>query len=204
MRTRTATLRSCLGLLLCLVPGRADAQEPGLKLAIGDAGLGIGDVPRLDGIRLNFRDRHVEKVRGMNLTIWSPHQEADGDVTGLAVGFPLTGAADLRGLAIGAGIAVEREFTGVALAPIGFGAGERIRGIAIGGVGVGGGGDLEGLLIGGVGVGVGGDIRGVAIGGIGTGAGGSLTGVAIGGVGVGGGSRARGILNWRRGGWRRG
>jgi hypothetical protein len=80
-------------------------------------------VPLLDGLRLNFRDRHIERVRGINATIWSPHEDADGTVRGIALGFPLTGAGRLSGLALGAGIAVSEEFRGVGLAPLGMGAG---------------------------------------------------------------------------------
>lgn len=174
-----------------LLPTTARAQ--GIKLAVGDVGLGIGDVPRLDGLRLNFRDRDLELVRGINATLWTPYEDAEGVVKGLALGLPLTGAAEIKGLALGAGVGVERTFTGIGLAPIGFGAGDRIRGIGVGGVGIGSGGDLEGLMLGGVGLGAGGRITGIAIGGVGVGSGGDLSGIAIGGVGVGSGGSITGI-----------
>ena len=40
-----------------------------MKLAAGDFGIGIGDVPRPDGLRLNFRDRYLERVGGINSTL---------------------------------------------------------------------------------------------------------------------------------------
>lgn len=165
----------------------------GLKIAVGDVGMGLGDVPRLDGLRLNVRDRALERVRGVNVTLWEPYDGADGVVRGLALGLPLTGAAEITGMALGAGVAVDRAFTGIGLAPLGFGAGDRIRGIAVGGLGMGGGGRLKGLMIGGVGLGVGGDIRGVAIGGVGAGAGGSMKGLVAGGVGLGVGGALTGV-----------
>jgi hypothetical protein len=180
--------------LLALLALPVPSLGQGLKIAAGDVGLGIGDVPRLDGIRLNFRDRELRKVRGLNATIWGPYQGARGEVRGLALGVPLTGAADMSGLAVGLGVEVERTFTGVGLAPIGFGAGDRIRGIAVGGIGIGGGGELEGLMVGGVGLGVAGDIRGVVVGGVGAGAGGDLEGLAVGGVGIGAGGRVTGVV----------
>jgi hypothetical protein len=169
------------------------AQEPGLKLAVGDFGLGIGDVPRLDGLRLNFRDRHLERVRGINATIWSPHEDADGTVRGIALGFPLTGAGRLSGLALGAGIAVSEEFRGVGLAPLGMGAGGRMTGIMVAGLGIGGGGDLEGIMLGGLGAGLGGSVTGIAVGGLGIGAGGDVTGLLVGGLGGGAGGNVTGI-----------
>ena len=174
-----------------LHPVPAGAQ--GLKLAVGDVGLGIGDVPRIDGLRLNFRDRYMERVRGVNLTIWTPHEDPRGVVHGLAVGVPLTGAAEIRGLAVGAGIAAEREFSGVGIAPIGMGAGDRMRGIVIAGIGAGGGGTLDGLMVGGVGIGAGGAVRGIMIAGVGAGAGGSVEGIGIAGLGIGAGGRLTGL-----------
>ncbi|HSH44796.1 MAG TPA: hypothetical protein VK966_03015, partial [Longimicrobiales bacterium] len=53
------------------VPEAAAAQS--LKIAAGDFGVGIGDVRRLDGLRINFRDRDLERVRGVNITVWRPH-----------------------------------------------------------------------------------------------------------------------------------
>jgi hypothetical protein len=176
-----------------LVPLPANAQEPGIKLAIGDFGLGIGDVPRLDGIRLNFRDRHLRRVRGLNATIWSPYEDPRGVVEGLALGVPLTGAREIKGVALGLGIQAEDSFTGVGVAPIGMGAGRDVRGLTVGGIGIGSGRDVEGIMLGGVGMGVGRDIRGIAVGGVGGGAGRDLQGVALGGVGFGVGENLTGV-----------
>lgn len=162
---------------LPLAPSAAHSQSHGLKLAAGDVGLGIGDVSRLDGIRLNFRDRYLERVRGINVTIWSPYDRPRGTARGLALGLPLTGAGEMSGLAIAAGIDVDGRFSGVGLAPVGFGAGDGISGIAVGGVGVGAGGELKGLGIGGVGVEAQ-RITGIALAGFGAG-GTRITGVAL-------------------------
>lgn len=209
--TLTPFLASTLTAILvaALVPAPASAQEPGVKIAVGDVGIGIGDVPRIDGLRLNFRDRHLDRVRGLNLTIWTPYEESHGVVEGVAVGLPLAGAAEIRGLALGAGVAVQEEFTGMGVTGVGMGSGGGLRGIVVAGIGAGAGGDMEGLglaglglgaggslagvAIGGIGVGAGGSIRGIAIGGVGVGAGGDITGLAIGGVGVGSGGELRGI-----------
>ncbi len=82
MRARLLVLVVCSALVSA--PRAVCSQERGVKLAVGDVGIGIGDVPRLDGLRLNFRDRDLNLVRGMNVTIWTPHDEADGVVRGLA------------------------------------------------------------------------------------------------------------------------
>jgi hypothetical protein len=182
-----------LVLLFFAWPGGVGAQEPGLKLAVGDVGLGIGDVPRLDGLRLNFRDRHLELIRGVNVTVWSPHRDPEGVVQGMAVGLPVTGAAELTGVALAGGVAVDRDFTGIGIAPLGVATGGRLRGVAITGLGAASGGSAEGILLGGLGVGAGGQVRGIAIGGLGVGAGGRFEGLGVGGLGVGAGGSVRGV-----------
>ena len=70
--SRSFRLSALFGVLFALAPAApASAQDGGIKLAIGDVGLGIGDVRRLDGLRLNFRDRRMQRVRGINATIWT-------------------------------------------------------------------------------------------------------------------------------------
>ncbi len=177
--------------LVGFTPRRAAAQ--GLKLAVGDVGLGIGDVPRLDGVRLNFRDRNLELVRGINATIWNPYEDAHGVVKGIALGLPLTGAAEIHGLALGGGVGADRTFSGIGVGVIGMGAGQGVRGVAIGGVGIGSGGELDGIMVGGVGAGAKGRIRGVIIGGVGAGTGGDLDGIAVGGIGLGAGGNLSGL-----------
>jgi hypothetical protein len=189
--TASVVLTSVL-LATCLSDATPLAAQ-GLKLAVGDVGIGVGDVPRLDGLRLNYRDYDLELVRGINATIWMPYDGADGVVQGLALGVPLTGAAEISGIALGLGVGVERTFTGVGLAPIGFGAGEGIRGVTLAGVGMGTSGDIKGVAIGGIGLGAGGDVRGIALGGVGVGASGDLSGIAIGGIGLGAGGDLTGL-----------
>lgn len=185
---RADSCHRSIGLLLLallIAPSLASGQEPGLKLAVGDLGLGFGDVPRLDGLRLNFRDSALERVRGINVTIWEPHEEIRGTVTGLGLGVPLTGAYRLRGLGLGAGISVQNDFDGIGVGALGLGVGGDARGIFVGGLGTGGGGNLSGLALGGLGVGTGADVTGIAIGGLGVGVGGEATGLVIGGAGAG-------------------
>ena len=165
-------------------------RAQGIDLTVKNVGVGIGNVPRVTGIRLNYRDNDDFDVRGINATIWTPDGQPRGTVTGLALGLPLTGASRISGLAAGIfGVGANERISGIGLGGIGLGAGDRLDGIMIGGVGVGAGGDVTGLTLGGVGVGAGGSLRGITVGGIGVGTGGKLSGLAIGGIGVGAGTR---------------
>jgi hypothetical protein len=200
--------RLALSLLLLALGGPAlagdaatvPAQPPAaarpwhLELTIRDVGLGLGDSPRIIGVRLNYRDRAPYRVYGLAATIWSPREHpSPGAVDGVLLGLPVAVAGDVRGLGLGIGVGAERSFDGLGLGLLGVGAGGRLRGIHLSAVGVGAGGALDGLGFGLVGVGAGDRIRGIAIGGLGAGAGGDVTGVVLGGLGAGAGGRIRGL-----------
>lgn len=134
-------------------------------------GLAIGDVPRVSGIRLNYRDRNLERVDGVNVTIWSPDEDISGEVVnGLALGLPVAGAGEINGAAIGL---------------LGAGATRSIEGLGLGLAGIGAGGSLRGIMLGGVGIGAGGTMRRLQVAGIGIGAGGALQGISVAGLGIG-------------------
>jgi hypothetical protein len=179
--------------LLIAAPGAAQEPRRSLDLTVNDVGISIGDSRRVVGLRLNFRDRHMEEVVGINATIWSPY-EYSGRVRGLALGVPMTGARRIDGIGVGIfGVGASESIRGLGIGGIGLGAGNDIRGIAVGGIGLGAGQDLHGVGIGGIGAGAGGDVRGLAIGGVGIGAGGNATGIFVGGVGAGAGGDLRGL-----------
>ena len=148
------------------------AQEPSSRSTHDTrTPISIGNYPNVTGLRLNFRDSDLERVTGMNVTIWSPYEPATGVVKGVALGLPVTGAGDIVGLGAGVfGVGAAHNLSGLMIGPIGAGAGGRVSGIAIGGIGVGAGGNLMGIIVGGVGVGAGGTLRGIGLGGVGVGA----------------------------------
>jgi len=175
-----------------VLPMAASGQS--LDLMVNNTGLSIGDSRLVRGVRLNFRDSRMERVVGMNATVWSPHSPARGHVKGLALGLPVTGARRIDGLGIGVlGVGAEEEFNGIGLGLFGVGAGGDVTGLLIGGFGVGAGGNVTGITLGGFGAGSGGNVKGVTIGGFGAGAGGNITGLQMGLFGVGAGGDVTGI-----------
>ena len=187
-------------LALCVsaaLPARLVAQRVesrrSLDLTVRNVGVSIGDSRRTTGLRINFRDRRMEQVNGVNVTIWTPY-EANGKVNGLALGVPATGARRIDGLAVGVvGASAEERIRGIGIGGVGLGSGGGLSGVMIGGIGAGTGGDIEGIGIGGVGLGGGGDMRGLMIGGVGVGGGGDATGIVIGGIGAGSGGHLSGL-----------
>ena len=194
---------------LASAPAASTAQS--LDLTVNDVGISIGDSRRVTGLRINYRDRRMEEVNGINITAWVPYEQNRGTVRGLALGLPATGAHRLDGIAlgiIGAGVGEDMrglliggigggigdDLVGIAAGGIGMGIGNDLHGVGLGGIGMGIGNDLKGIGIGGIGMGIGRDLQGIAIGGIGAGVGGSMVGVGIGGVGIGVGADAKGLL----------
>jgi hypothetical protein len=116
--------------LLLILPAAGSAQGsgssgpsgPGLRLTIHGNGLAIGDVPRVNGLRINLRDRHLERVNGVNLTFFntvdlilvepgdrSEHPGAGGTVNGLSIGLLGPEADRLNGVNIGGAAVLARE-----------------------------------------------------------------------------------------------
>lgn len=126
-----------------------------LNLAINDVGVGIGDTKRTTGVRFNFGDRCLQTANGINATLFPPFTAA-GTVNGLALGLPLTGSSQLRGVGVGVGL-----FFGTP-SPERTGA---VSGLLLGGIATVSESPAYGLLVGGLGAGVGADVTGVVLGG---------------------------------------
>jgi hypothetical protein len=181
-----------LFLLTAVAPLATRAQSVGIM--VDNVGLSIGDSEEVTGIRLNYRDRNLQKVNGLNATIWAPYEPWTGEVSGIAIGLPLTGARNISGIGWGLfGVGAEENMAGLAWGGLGVGAGRDLGGLMVGGLGVGSGRDIAGLAIGGLGVGAGEDMTGIALAGIGAGVGGDMFGIMMAGIGLGAGGDLTGI-----------
>ncbi len=196
------------GLASGLLTSSATAQV--LNLTIRDYGVAIGDKPQMTGLRINYRDRRLREIKGVNLTLWGPYEPATGTVNGLALGVPATGAKTVNGALLGvfgggvsgsitgigiggAGVGAGGDAKGIMLGLVGVGVGGTMTGVSFGGVGMGSGGTIRGIQIGGVGIGSGGDLSGISVGVVGVAAAGKVSGLAVGGVGIGGGTDFEGV-----------
>jgi hypothetical protein len=188
------------------------AFSQGIGIPAKHVGIGFGNIAKFTGIRFNFRDKNVEKINGLNVTVWQAKNDSDqtGTVNGISLGLPMAmGHENQNGINAGIGIGATKSLRGINVGVIGAGAGENVVGINIGGVGIGAGGNLYGINFGGIGAGAGGNVSGINFGGLGIGAGtnlsgitfgtlgvgsgGDITGITIGGAGVGGGDNIRGF-----------
>jgi hypothetical protein len=188
MKPQPLLIAAALGLLL----GATGARS--LDLAPGGYGLSIGNSRRLTGLRINGVDRDVERITGVNLTLWNPKKNPRAAYNGATLGLIGTKARQINGLALsGIGVNARERITGIAAGGLGVGtrrldgvaAGlglvdveERIRGIVLAGVWVGGCHRLEGLAFSPVGA-IADTVKGVTIGGLVSGGSERLTGAAL-------------------------
>lgn len=185
-------------LLLLFFPfSLSNVYSQGIGIPSKHGGIGFGNLPKFSGIRFNFIDKNIEKISGINISIWQPKEDTvqTGTITGLSVGLPMAmGSENRNGVGLGIfGVGAKKNLSGINLGGLGVGAGGDVTGINVGGLGIGGGGDIKGISIGGLGAGSGGSVTGINIGGLGVGAGESLKGFSFGGLGVGAGGKVTGI-----------
>lgn len=181
-------------LLFCFAFNPAISFSQSLDLGVRNTGLSIGNSQNWTGIRFNYRDYDVDQITGINVSIWRPEDPATGNVRGIAIGIPVTGAYDLTGISLSpVGTGAENNLTGLHLAGLGLGAGSTVRGLQLAGLGVGAGNDLSGITIAGLGIGSGNSLRGITIAGLGAGAGNNISGLTFGGLGIGAGDHISGV-----------
>lgn len=172
-------------------------------------GVSIGNSKTFTGVRLNWKDQNVQRINGLNVTLWPSENNAGAEYNGISVGampkggrmngvnFGIVGsAADevMNGISFGfVGAGAGGQLNGISIGGLASGAGEDISGIAVGGLASGCGRDMAGIAFGGLAVGSGRDVKGLAFGGLGAGSGRSMKGLAMAGLGVGVGEDFTGI-----------
>ncbi len=167
----------------------------GFGIPSSNWGIGFGNSKNFSGIRFNFRDSHVEKITGINITLWQPKQRDNSNavIQGLSLGI-IPGGGTLRGVQLGVlGVAADHELAGISVGLLGVGSGGDVKGLNFGGLGVGAGGDVRGVNFGGLGVGAGGNLYGVTIAGLGAGAGENMGGFSFAVLGLGAGKNLIGV-----------
>jgi hypothetical protein len=163
-----------------------------------------------NGVRLTLRNQGYELVNGLNLTMWRPRTATSrGRVSGLALGAPATGAAQLRGIGIGAiGVTGSDVLNGIGIGGFGLTAGA-LNGLALSGAGLhvrdhfygisatggltGGPGSVRGIAVSGLGLSVGGAVGGLQVAGLGVRADDGIGGITLGVLGASSGADLSGL-----------
>ena len=124
-----ATAFVCPAVLMLALAGSAVAGS--LDIPVRGTGLSFGNSRMFDGLRINLRDRDLQSIRGVTISLWAPAPKATGRIQGLSLGLVGTGSGSIDGITLNL---------------VGAGA-DRVRGLAVGGIGVVGGMRLmQGLL----------------------------------------------------------
>ena len=165
-----------------------------LTLTIHNAGITFGDEPVVHGIRINYKDRNLRRVNGINMSMLSPNEIPNSKIRGLALGLPVTAAGSMKGLTVAlGGIAATESLSGFSISGFGFGVGGNVSGVSMAGFGFGAGENVTGLSLAGLGFGVGKNLTGVSLAGFGFGAGENITGLSLAGFGFGAGKNITGV-----------
>lgn len=155
-----------------------------LDLGISGVGISFGNSPRWTGLRLNWRDRYLERVDGVNITLWKPGGHVGGSVNGLALGLgPRAGF--LRGMSIGLlGVLPERAAYGVTIGGLGIVADGSVTGVNAGLLGIVTEGRADGLSVAGLGLVTEGGALGINVAGLGVVSEGTVAGINLAGLGL--------------------
>lgn len=137
-------------------------------------GISIGNSFEFTGVRINFADKNVKKINGINVTFWfNKFENENAIVNAISIGvLPIAGK--MQPINIG--------LLGVGTAK------NNLNGLSIGGFGIGSGGIINGLSLSGLVTMADGEnsaISGIALSGIGIGAHKAINGLAVGGLAVG-------------------
>ena len=155
-----------------------------LNLGVYQVGVSLGNSSRWNGVRINFSDRAVREVNGVNLTLWRPRQNRFATYRGVSVGLAPHGR-ELIGLSVGlAGVIAERATRGMTVAGLGAVSNGDMMGVHLAGLGVVSQGGMYGLNVAGLGAVSQGDMVGINIAGLGTVAQGRMFGINVSGLGT--------------------
>jgi len=166
---------------------RGPGDGPALRLMAGHTGLAIGNVPRVNGVRINWSDRHLEEVNGVNFTLWRTADggRAGGRIQGVAAGL-MPAAGMIRGVGVGLAAVVGESgglegFHAAGLALVG---GESLRGAQLAGLATISGGSMQGAQAAGLSVIAESGMRGVQAAGLAVVSGADLAGAQAAGLAI--------------------
>jgi hypothetical protein len=153
-----------------------------IGLTIHDYGISFGNAPRINGVRLNVQDADLERVNGINVTVWKPREPLTGTVNGVQIGL-LPGSGEVNGVGVGlAGLVADGSIHGIGFGGLGAVANGDLKGVVFGGLGAVANRDIWGVAVSGLGTVANRDVVGLAFAGLGTVANRDVTGVGLGGL----------------------
>src|SRR5439155_334579 len=126
-RSLITALVVALGPVTLTAQERGEAQDTAppryghfhIGLTIHDYGVSLGNAPRVNGVRLNVQDAELDRVNGINVTLWKPREPLSGTINGLQLGL-LPGSEQVNGIALGlGGVVAERQLRWISVGGLG-------------------------------------------------------------------------------------
>jgi hypothetical protein len=162
------------------------SEGKALNFPTKNYGISIGNSHEFTGIRINYIDKGVEKINGLNFTLWAkPSKNQDAEINGMSIGvIPSAGSMQYINLGlVAASGASHGNLNGVSIGGLAVGnAHGDLNGVSVGGLMIGSGGSMYGLSIAGLFIGTDeGDIvriNGITVAGLAIGTDGDINGVA--------------------------
>lgn len=179
---RALRVATALALFAAAAHGQDNGEPDTTHL---DPAISLGNTAGVNGLRLNFRDSRLDRVNGVNLTVWLPKGQGKGTVNGIALGIPATGAFTINGLGAGLGLEATHNINGLLVSGLGSVALGTVRGVSVAGLATAGGQSLMGVNVGGLGVLAGQSLWGLNVGGLAALSAGHITGLTIAGLAAG-------------------
>jgi len=100
-----------------------------IGLTIHDYGFSFGNAARINGVRLNVQDADLERVNGINVTLWKPREPLTGTVNGVQIGL-LPGSSEVNGVGVGlAGLVADGSIHGIGFGGLGAVANGDLKGV---------------------------------------------------------------------------
>lgn len=191
------TIYLIIYLQLCFVLAQ-DTLSNGkaLNIPAKKYGISIGNSYEFNGIRINFKDKNVKRINGLNFTFWLPKFPMEYEVVNglnlgilnfaktvqpLSIGVLSTGTYKMNGLAIGGLYSIVGSLNGFAFGGLFIACGNS-NGLAISGLGIfdeDGTATYSGITLAGAGIYAGKAINGLAIGGLAVVTPGTINGIVI-------------------------
>jgi hypothetical protein len=159
------------------------ANGKALNIPFKKYGISVGNSYEFTGIRVNFADKNVKRINGLNVTFWlKKFQNYSSSVNGISIGVTPTGGSmqpiNLGVLGLGTS---PKNLSGVSLGGLIIGSGGNINGLSMSGLMTmadGATSAISGISISGIGISAEKGINGLAIGGLGIGSSGEINGIA--------------------------
>jgi len=98
----------------CMILPQSQLKAQSLDFPTRQYGLSFGNSAYFTGLRINWSDRGVDKISGLNVSLWRAKDNEDATMNGINLGLFMPEGGNLTGINIGGvGVAAHEDLTGL-------------------------------------------------------------------------------------------